>query len=80
MQELEQENKDMDEDGEEFVAQKTRMRSIKLRGVVFRLQIHATNTRAPDQDKFNERRTGANLIGTITWAWAMGQDCRLRKD
>ena len=34
----------MDEDGEEFVAQKTRMWSIKLRGAVFRLQIQAINT------------------------------------
>jgi hypothetical protein len=44
-----------------------------LRGAVFRLQIHAINTWGADQDKFNERRTGANLIGKITWAWAMGK-------
>ncbi len=50
------------------------MWSIKLRGAVFRLQIHAINTcrSSADQDKFNERRTEAYLIGKITWAWAMG--------
>jgi len=56
---------------EEIVAQKTWMWSIKLRGAVFRLQIHAINTcrSSADQDIFNERRTGATFAVEIHYSW-----------
>ena len=75
MQELEQESTDMDEDGEEFVAQKTRMWSIKLRGAVFRLQIHAINTWAPIKTNLTNEEQEQNYF-----ARAMGARLSIWKD
>jgi hypothetical protein len=73
VQEFEHENKDMDE-----AWRRKDMNVVNyLRGAVFRLQIHATNTWGTRSRQIKQELT---LLGKITWAWAMGQDCRLRND
>ncbi len=54
MQELEQENKDMDEDGEEFVAQKRHeCGQLNCEAPCFVCKFMQQTLGAPDQDKLN---------------------------
>ena len=65
----------MDKRGEEILAQKTWMWSIKLRGVVFRLQIHAINTWAPIKTNLTNEEQEQNYF-----ARAMGSRLSIWND
>ena len=55
----------MDKRGEEILAQKTWMWSIKLRGVVFRLQIQAINTWAPIKTNLTNEEQELTLLAKL---------------